>query len=69
MPDHTAWKFNFTGWVLFTVSAVLFLWTTWQAADMIGILASVAFLVACIVFMVPAWRNRPNKNQQINDQQ
>lgn len=59
MRPRTVWAFNFTGWVLFTVSAVFFLWGTWRVGDTIGILASLAFLIACIVFMIPAWIHRP----------
>ena len=59
MRPRTVWAFNFTGWVLFTVSAVFFLWGTWRGGDTIGIIASLAFLIACIVFMIPAWIHRP----------
>lgn len=61
MSPRTVWSFNFTGWVLFTVSAIFFLWGTWKAGDVIGILASLAFLIACIVFLIPVWIHRPGK--------
>ena len=59
MSDSAAWRFNFSGWLLFTLSAVLFTIGTWQAGDPIGLAASLAFLIACIAFMIPAWINRP----------
>lgn len=62
MSPRVTWSFNFTGWVLFTVSALFFLWGGWKAGDAIGILASLAFLVACIVFMIPAWVHRPGRH-------
>lgn len=61
MAPRTVWTFNFIGWILFTVSAVFFLIGTWKARDVIGILASLAFLVACIFFIIPVWIHRPSK--------
>ncbi len=61
MSPRTVWTFNFTGWMLFTVSAVFFLWGTWRTGDVIGILASLAFLIGCIFFMIPAWVHRPGR--------
>lgn len=63
MSPRAVWSFNFTGWVLFTVSAVFFLWGTWKSGDVIGIIASLAFLIACIFFMIPAWVHRPGKDE------
>lgn len=61
MSARTVWTFNFTGWVLFTLSAPGFTWVTWQAGDPVGLLASLAFLVACIAFIIPVWVHRPSK--------
>ena len=61
MSPRTVWMFNFAGWILFTLSALGFVWTTWRAADMIGLGASLFFLVACLVFLVPVWAHRPGK--------
>ncbi|WP_245964152.1 cytochrome oxidase subunit III [Roseovarius spongiae] len=60
MTPRTAWMFNFAGWVLFTLSAIGFVWTTWRAGDMIGLAASLFFLIACLVFLVPVWATRPH---------
>ena len=62
MSPRTVWSFNFTGWILFTISALFFLWGAWKADDVIAILASLAFLIACIIFLVPVWTHRPGKN-------
>ncbi|MFD1158288.1 hypothetical protein [Roseovarius aestuarii] len=62
MSPRTVWTFNFTGWVLFTISALFFLWSTWKAEDVIGIIASLTFLIACIVFLVPVWMHRPKQD-------
>lgn len=61
MATRTVWSFQFTGWILFTVSAVFFLLGTWRAGDVIGIIASLAFLIACIFFIIPVWVHRPSK--------
>ncbi len=61
MSPRTVWRFNFSGWVLFVVSALFFLWGTWKAGDVIGVIASLAFLIACIIFLVPVWVHRPGK--------
>ncbi|QIE44376.1 hypothetical protein G5B38_01870 [Pseudohalocynthiibacter aestuariivivens] len=61
MSPRVVWAFNFTGWILFTFSAVGFVWTTWRAGDMIGLAASLFFLIACLVFLVPVWAHRPGR--------
>ncbi|MEQ9242125.1 hypothetical protein [Roseovarius indicus] len=64
MAPRTVWTFNFTGWILFTVSAIAFTWTTWTAGDTVGLIASLAFLIACICFIVPVWIHRPSKTEE-----
>ena len=59
MRPSTVWWFNLIGWILFTLSALGFVWSTWRAGDDIGLVASLLFLVACFVFLVPMWFNRP----------
>ena len=46
-------KFQFWGWVLFVICALLFLASSLRSGDILSILASIAFLVACVVFMIP----------------
>lgn len=50
------------GWLLFTASAIGFTWSTAAAGDTVGVIASLLFLVACLVFLVPAWRQRPPRD-------
>ena len=59
MSARSEWHYNFAGWVLFTFSALAFTWTTWRFEDWVGVGASLLFLIACLVFMVPVWRRRP----------
>ena len=59
MTQRTVWRFNFTGWLLFTASAMFFTWTTVRSEDLIGVIGSLLFLIACLVFLVPVWKLRP----------
>ncbi len=63
MASHTIWWFNFSGWILFTLSALAFLWGAVAAGDAVAILASVLFLVACTVFLIPVWAQRPGRRE------
>jgi len=63
MTPRTVWAFNFAGWVLFTLSALAFVWSTYRAGDTIGLVASIFFLIACLVFLVPVWVLRPDKQK------
>ena len=46
-------KYELWGWCLFIVSAAFFVASTARSGDVLGLLGSVFFLVACIVFLVP----------------
>ena len=46
-------KSDIWGWCLFIVSAVFFVASTVNSGDLLGIIGSLFFLVACIVFLVP----------------
>ena len=59
MSPRSEWRFNLTGWLFFTVSAVFFTWAAARAGDGISVIASLLFLIACLVFLVPVWRLRP----------
>ncbi|PHP66910.1 cytochrome oxidase subunit III [Zhengella mangrovi] len=59
MSPRTVWRLNLTGWILFVVSALGFLASTWRARDWVGMFASLAFLVACLAFVLPLWVHRP----------
>ena len=49
-------KFDVWGWCLFIVSAVFFVASTVKSGDLLGIIGSLFFLFACIVFLVPYLR-------------
>jgi hypothetical protein len=63
MSPRTVWYYNFAGWLLFTLSALAFLWGALKAQDITGIIASLLFLVACLVFLVPVWVHRPTRHK------
>ncbi len=46
-------RINLVGWWLFVVSALFFTATSLRAGDMLGVLGSLFFLVACFVFLIP----------------
>ncbi|MBT4931894.1 MAG: cytochrome oxidase subunit III [Rhodospirillaceae bacterium] len=62
MTPRNEWRYNFTGWLLFTVSALFFIWSALEAGDRVYIIASLFFLIACLVFLVPVWRLRPPRD-------
>jgi hypothetical protein len=62
MTPRSEWRFNITGWLLFTGSAVFFTWSAMRAGDWISVIASLLFLIACLFFLVPAWRLRPPRD-------
>ncbi|MDF1791851.1 MAG: hypothetical protein P1U88_08075 [Thalassobaculaceae bacterium] len=47
------WLWHLAGWLIFVVSALFFVAASWRAEDWLALGGSLAFLVACIVFMVP----------------
>ena len=59
MAPHTVWRFNFAGWMIFTFSALAYTWGALRAGDGVGLIASILFLLACFVFLVPVWTIRP----------
>lgn len=63
MRDQNACKFQIAGWVLFILSALLFVWSTARVGDAVGLAASLLFLVACLVFLVPIIRAVEEKSQ------
>jgi len=49
-------KIEVWGWCLFIVSAVFFVASTASSGDLLGLVGSLFFLFACIVFLVPCLR-------------
>ena len=53
MTPKAAQYWTLGGWFLFIVSALLFTWSSIRAGDMLAVLGSLAFLIACFLFLVP----------------
>ena len=53
MREGSARKFEIWGWSLFIVSALFFVASTAKSGDVLGLLGSLFFLVACVVFVMP----------------
>ena len=51
--DDRKLKFQLLGWLLFIVCALFYLASSLKNRDALAILGSLAFMVACIVFLVP----------------
>jgi len=50
-------RYQLTGWGLFTLSAVLYAISSIESESWSGLMASVIFLIACVVFLIPLlWR-------------
>lgn len=48
--------FHIAGWILFILCAVLFFFSALRDGDGVLVLASLIFLAACILFLVPLLR-------------
>ena len=53
MAPKTKFRFEFAGWVLFTLSAAFFTLSSLRSGDLAAIAGSALFFVACLVFMRP----------------
>ena len=53
MSNKSDEKYHWAGWGLFIVCAIFFLVSSWKNRDGYALIASIVFLVACLVFMVP----------------
>ena len=40
-------------WLLFTLSALGFIWTSLKTGDAVGLIGGVLFPLACVFFMIP----------------
>ncbi len=60
MSDERKWAFVLCGWGLFVVSAVFFIVAALRSGDMLGLVGSLFFFIACIVFIIPLVIRRPN---------
>ena len=46
-------RFHLWGWLLFVVCACFFIASSIESKDMLGLIGSVIFLIACVVFIIP----------------
>lgn len=53
-------KFQLWGWILFLVCAGFFIASSVESRSILGLIGSIIFLVACVVFMIPLVRKRKN---------
>jgi len=49
-------KFQLWGWILFMVCALFFIAQSIAAGSVFGLIASIIFLAACVVFIIPLVR-------------
>ena len=50
--------FHIWGWILFILCAVFFIASGVRNGDMLSVIASLIFLIACFVFLIPLVRPR-----------
>jgi predicted membrane channel-forming protein YqfA (hemolysin III family) len=46
-------RFHLWGWLLFVVCAGFFIASSVESSDILGLIGSIIFLIACVVFIVP----------------
>lgn len=46
-------RFHLWGWLLFVVCAGFFIASSIESNDILGLVGSIIFLIACVVFIVP----------------
>jgi uncharacterized membrane protein len=46
-------QFIIAGWLLFTLSALGFIWSSLESGDVASLIGGVLFLLACVFFMIP----------------
>lgn len=61
MP-HEIW-----GWILFVVCALFFMAAGWRNRDMLTLIGSILFFVACLFFLMPLLRSRAEPRQKADE--
>ena len=54
---------HLAGWVLFIVCALFFMAAALKNHDMLTLIGSLIFLIACVVFLVPLMRPAPSEGR------
>lgn len=52
---------NLIGWALFVASALAFITSSLRSGDTVGLIGSIFFLVACLIFLIPYFRRDPEE--------
>jgi Ca2+/Na+ antiporter len=55
-------KFNLWGWILFVLCAIFFIASSLLDGNILGLVGSIIFLIACLVFLYPLVRKK-NRGQ------
>jgi len=45
--------YELAGWILFIICAIFFIISSWQSQDLLLLIGSILFFVACILFILP----------------
>ncbi len=59
LSERSTWWCSISGWTLFTVSALFFTLDAVRDESVVATVASVTFLVACVLFVIPVLASRP----------
>lgn len=54
-------KSQILGWTIFTLSALTYIADGLRSGDMLSLVASLLFLLACVVFFLPLLRPDPER--------
>ena len=46
-------KFQLWGWMLFVICALLYMVSAIESGSVLGLLGSIVFLIACVLFLIP----------------
>jgi hypothetical protein len=55
------------GWALFAVCALFFMAAGWPNRDMLTLVGSILFLVACLLFLIPLLRSRAETRKKADE--
>ena len=55
-------RYQLWGWILFIICAGFFMASSIKNQDTLGLVASIIFLIACVVFIIPLLFKKQHKN-------
>jgi predicted membrane channel-forming protein YqfA (hemolysin III family) len=50
-------KYHLAGWILFVICAIFFIVSSLKNHDTLALIASIIFLIACIIFLIPLFES------------